>query len=324
MTLIGLLAGGTVTAPPDPPGPLTDLPDLIVGGERLAPYTLPMVPSGYTPYRPGVPAIIPTYDGSGYAVHPSVVDMVHETGAPFRGFRYWMGITPYAGSNDQLENPCVVVSNHGWEWQEPQGISNPLDTPTSGWYFSDTDLVWDHDADRFILYYRNIGSGTYALTSSDGITWMKHGVISTDNGISPSIVHKGPGDWWMWLDGYTGTRLRKAPDPLGPWTLAAGGITVPDPGTYGDLWHYDVIWDEATQHFFMIGCDRGWETFPAVSADGITWVGGPRITGNTYRPTMTPADDPDWFNVWGTLDGNPNWTIQYTQYPRSLWTNLIA
>ena len=48
MSLIGLIAAGAAVTPPDPPGPLTDLPDLIPGGERTPPYTLP---------RPAVPKL---------------------------------------------------------------------------------------------------------------------------------------------------------------------------------------------------------------------------------------------------------------------------
>lgn len=323
MSLLGLLsAAGSAT----PPGPLTDLPDLIPGGERLAPYTLPR-PSGYSAVGA---AITPTYDGSGQTVHPSVVDMVHETGEPFRGFRFWMAITPYADSNDQLENPCILVSNHGWEWQEPQGINNPLDQPVGGpagspdgGYNSDTELAWDPEGERFILYWRRAFEKLHAAESVDGIHWTYHwnrlsaGSVEL---ISPSIARRGPSDWWLFAGGAV-VRVYRSASPLGPWDLQ-GAIQVPTPSGTQNLWHYSVHWDQPTGHFFMSATSRDWAIYPAVSLDGINWTSGPNLVGGpwSYRSTMTPADDPAWFNVW---DRSGQWTIQYTQLPRSLWTDLL-
>lgn len=47
---------------------------------------------------------IPTYDGSGQAVHPSIIYNKRE---------YILAFTPYRNTNDKLENPSIVVSNNG-------------------------------------------------------------------------------------------------------------------------------------------------------------------------------------------------------------------
>ena len=43
------------------------------------------------------PLHISTPDGTGHVVHPDVVD----AGAPFRGYRYWMAMTPYPFGRDR-------------------------------------------------------------------------------------------------------------------------------------------------------------------------------------------------------------------------------
>lgn len=315
-----------------PPGELSTLPDLIPGGEKRAPYALPTNPAG--PFR--VPNVmkVPAPDGS--VCHPSVVDMVAETGEPFRGFRYWLAITPYSMSAVDLEDPCVYVSNYGWDWQTPQGLTNPIDdnatSPAKGGYNSDTELKWDPEGKRFILYWRTENNCLHAAESKDGIAWTRHFNVVRANGdllVSPSLVRRGPGDWWLWAGAFRSVFVHRATNPLGPWTRV-GAADVPDPGvSKGDLWHHSVLWDDATQRFFMLGDDRNWALFPAVSEDGITWTGGNFFLadGRTYRATMVPSDEPGWFDMWysfdGTSDMGANWWTKYTRVPRTLWTNLV-
>src|SRR5699024_8293928 len=64
---------------------------------------------------------IPTYEGSGKAVHPSV----HAFRIPWNGYRFWMAFTPYP--NTQHENPSIVASGDGVNWVVPSGLTNPID-----------------------------------------------------------------------------------------------------------------------------------------------------------------------------------------------------
>ena len=49
----------------------------------------------------GSPLTIPTFDGSGQAVHPSVIDLVQMHGVTsWAGYRYWMLMTPYPYADD--------------------------------------------------------------------------------------------------------------------------------------------------------------------------------------------------------------------------------
>ena len=47
---------------------------------------------------------IPTYDGSGQAVHPDV----YYNASGWKGYKYWMTMTPYPNSNSGFENPSIV------------------------------------------------------------------------------------------------------------------------------------------------------------------------------------------------------------------------
>jgi hypothetical protein len=114
---------------------------------------------------------IPTYDGSGQTVHPSLVYFEDS----FGGWKYWMVITPYADSNNQLENPSIVVSNDGNMWVEPDGITNPVDFATGNSFNSDPALIYD--GNKFLLYYRVVNNNLYdeikLKTSDNGIDWRR-------------------------------------------------------------------------------------------------------------------------------------------------------
>lgn len=325
-----------------------DLPDLLPSGEQPADYAMPTT----APYSVPKVARIPTYDGSGSALHPSVIDMVAETGSDFRGFRYWMGMTPHYLSNDTLENPSVVVSNHGWQWQVPDGLTNPLDYaderhqgPDSGYFNSDTELAWDPEGGRFILYWRRAYEKLHAAESVDGIHWRYHWFILRDKAdylVSPCIVRTGPSQWRMWAGSLVGRMsMWESASPLGrmegsPWEQVAGpltntpiGLRNVDGSPVTDLWHYAIKQDPMTGAFFLLGSKRDGNMYAAVSLDGIEWTFGPSLLSGSYRPTMVQSDDPDWWHVWNShtrphdvTGETTNW-IYYTRVPRSAWTNLL-
>ena len=148
---------------------------------------------------------IPLTDG-GYT-HPSIVHVA----SGWNGWNYWLAITPtfgiieqQAGPNNKpasFENPHILVSNNGIDWQEPVGISNPLDTPdaedvigSQNSYWSDTHLVLGNDS-YLHLYYRgnvisasklNQPSGSFMRSvvhrkSKDGVNWSDAELIYSTN-----------------------------------------------------------------------------------------------------------------------------------------------
>ncbi len=104
------------------------------------------------------PLSIPTYEGSGQTVHPSIIDFQNEYAkAQWGGYRFWMAITPYPQSNDAFENPSIFASHDGKNWVVPSGIENPLVSAPGGWehgFHNDPDLIYNPDDDSLWLYFR--------------------------------------------------------------------------------------------------------------------------------------------------------------------------
>lgn len=282
--------------------------------------------------------VIPTYDGSGATIHPSVVDM---GAGGWSGYRYWLADTPYAGGDNQLENPCVWASNNRTRWEVP--TVNPLVAApgaTVGFH-SDVELVWDADASRMILYYRlALLTGAEvtsielrALTSTNGSTWTNVGKVAdlllTGARLSPAIVRTGVNQWRMWLWGSDVTAsTRTATSPLGPW-----GAPTPLTLDGGDLlgWHGDVI-----QHggAYYMAYSFGLKTIRvAKSADGIAWTAPAQpvaITSSTtrwdrsvYRPTLVAGPEAGLMSVWYSAISPPSpggHAIGFTRIPLSAWS----
>ena len=113
------------------------------------------------------PLVTQTYDRSGQAVHPSVIDFKTEYDLETWGkFRYWMVLTPYPNFNSAFENPSILVSGDGLNWINPPGIKNPLASKplsslSSNCYNSDPELVYDPDQNTLLLYWREYNGGAY-------------------------------------------------------------------------------------------------------------------------------------------------------------------
>jgi len=147
---------------------------------------------------------IPTYDGSSQVVHPDFVATPHGVMAQDRH----LAITPYPAGNASFENPSVFASSDALGWQLEPGTPNPIVRPGAG-YLSDPDIVFVPESHDLWLYYREVVNGNiiHLIRSTDGVHWgSPRQVLSAPNHriISPSVVHRGPGDWWMWsVDGGT-------------------------------------------------------------------------------------------------------------------------
>lgn len=130
----------------------------------------------------------------------------------FSGFKYWMAYTPYPDKN--YENPTIVCSNNGYDWQTPSGLINPIDNKPSNGYNSDTELVWNGN----ILYcywrtyyYEKDENVLYRMESNDGIVWENKTACTLDvyhDPLSPSIVVDINGNYKMWIGAYDGQPMR--------------------------------------------------------------------------------------------------------------------
>lgn len=302
------------------------------------PYPLPTA----APYNAPTYAITPTPDGTGSTVHPSVVDFSEK----WNGYRYWMGVTPYFGSTNKVEDPCVLASNDGHRWHVPPGLTNPIEpTPAGTAYHSDTDLTYDPDTGDLVLIWRETDdyhdpdaaySKLYLSRSADGTTWSAKTTIihltgqATGTLFSPALVRVAAGDWRLFTGWGAGGETWTATSPDGPWSGPTQFIWTGDAHA---IWHLDVNYDGS--RFYLLGAAQpgaDWHLFPGVSEDGISWTFGPTFLQNRpgewdsktmYRATMTPHEDGLHWRLWYSSDGPGSWHVALTQVPRSLWEDLI-
>ncbi|MEP6591154.1 MAG: hypothetical protein ABJC19_08215 [Gemmatimonadota bacterium] len=255
--------------------------------------------------------VIPTYDGSGQAVHPDVVRFA----APWHGWEYWMAFTPYPKSDQAMENPSLAVSHDGVRWEVPADLVNPLiAAPTEG-YNSDPDLSYDAGLDRLVLIYRTVTGGENlirTISSGDGRDWTlprlafrrkNHGIVSPTVASRPNAP---PSVWYvdagnrkcraritrvLMQEGPGMHALEQAQPEVGWGATQSVGLVQPG----FSVWHLDVIWVAERSEYWAIypanrnfSC-RGRELFFARSRDGISWT--------TYRTPVLRRRDADWMGA---------------------------
>lgn len=308
------------------------------------------VPATAPPYNAPMRLVTPTYDGSGDAIHPSVIDFGE---AGWNGWRYWLAHTPFHGNNDKLENPSIAVSNNGYYWQLPLGAPDPLyPAPVGLGFNSDTHLVYDPVADEIIVLFRQTldrAAHTYYIArSGDGITWPSSPtalsltwVGSDVQAISPAIVRVAANDWRIFALSYVSKALTmwKAPAPEGPW---AGPYNTVGVGVGGPTWNWHVSVHRDGDGIFRTLMDRGPAHEgrddgyrPSSSPDGMTWstVSADFMdisavpgwdSGELYRATAIDDVAGTHFRVWYSAhtipETGPNvWGLGYAEIPRSVW-----
>lgn len=127
---------------------------------------------------------IPTYDGSGQAMHPSI----YYNSSGLWGFKYWLLMTPYPNSKDYLENPSIMASNDGITWVKPSWITNPIEPYAGvGRHNDDPDMVYNSSADRLECYWLN-------SNNSDGTDNFFEVRYVNNTGVSSRITTTGGGN----------------------------------------------------------------------------------------------------------------------------------
>lgn len=246
------------------------------------------------PIPPALAQVTPTYDGSGQANHPSVVDFLAEYGmAKWGGHRYWMVDTPYREDSDAFENPSVLVSDDGAKWSPAPGLRSPLVGPPADYkrlavHFSDPELVYDPGADTLDVFFReNRGAEATAsedlrridISSKDGtLSTTVHLPVPTrytrDTEImSPGIVLGDDGTWHMWFVSFypEGGSLAKT------GTLRILHATSPD----GLSWSEPASCSPSPAAFYATVAPRPWRPF---SGDPFyPWHLEAKRTGGTVR-----------------------------------------
>ena len=145
---------------------------------------------------------IPTYDGSGQAVHPSLLvqDAIPLSGNPGAGSpRFVLAFTPYTDTDDRVENPSVVVSDDGLNFREEKAGLNPLVPAPEKDNNDDPDLFYSNGK-YGILYLetkRPEKQSLVLLESTDRLNWEKRAIHEErlDQGsrcfmLSPKYIEK--------------------------------------------------------------------------------------------------------------------------------------
>lgn len=240
----------------------------------------PPPPPPPLPYDVFLPQAFATFDGSGETVHPDWAP------APWV-FPEHLAITPYPNGNANLELPSLFGSHTGIEWSIAHGAPNPVvPAPASG-HLSDPDIVWNPETSELWMYYRQAADRNlvWLVRSGDGLEWSNPVLaVSAPNHelLSPSVVRRGQGDWWMWS--VNGDRegcsaraawleVRRSKDGLS-W----GGPTAIDlahDGLYP--WHVEVQWIPSRAEYWAVynakqsGSCTTPALFLATSRDGVTF-----------------------------------------------------
>ncbi len=262
----------------------------------------------------------PTADGSGSAIHPSVIvfDSV------WNGYKYWMSVSGYLNNNDQLENTHILCSNDGTTWSPPTGLTNPLETleGLTG-YHSDSALCY-HDGklyvfDRFTDRTNNNQTDYRYSYSTDGVNWTAPVIIfSWASGSierSASVVWDGT-QFVMYT--VNGTTYRRTSN-----TIVDGVWSEPTATTLPQSWHNDVHYSVLDDTYYALLQSDSWVTTLELykSSNGInswtaradtflsTSIGG---WDSTYLYRSALFRTIEGLKIWYSGSADLNWRIGYT------------
>ena len=157
---------------------------------------------------------LPSVYGDTEATHPSVLHF----DKPWNGYTFWIAYSPYPEADDSKENPHVLASQDGVNWQAPKGFENPLDNKPDDYEFhicynSDPELVYNNDTDEIECWWRMVDDHNdrmvlYRRRSRDGVYWtekesMLETLRSENDFLSPSLIYEeGVYRLWSVGDGY--------------------------------------------------------------------------------------------------------------------------
>lgn len=234
--------------------------------------------------------VIPTYEGSGQAIHPDV----YYNSKGWNGYKYWMAFTPYANGVDTVENPSIVVSHDGVTWVVPPGVTNPLVPRPTGLgalnYNADPDIIEGYDG-KLYLFYIDGTTDVWVISSVDGVTWttpVKIIDMSVQTIISPSVILDGGVYRMYYVDAAENPNIlkyRTAATPTGTWSAPITCSVSPIPSGK-DIWHINISKEKDEYHLIVTTALSGSHTNNnlhfATSNNGVDFA-------MTSSPIMIPS-----------------------------------
>jgi hypothetical protein len=292
------------------------------------------------PQNAAAPLTTPTYDDSGQAVHPDVIDF--GAGQTWNGYRYWMAMTPYTGGSDRRENPSMLVSSDKQTWIVPPGLTNPIIPDPYPWHNSDTCIAVDADS-RMWLYYRrsraNTDSDVRVISSLDGVHWsdpviLVTSLVVTQTNLSPSVMWDGS-QWVMYVidaSAHPSKIVRRTcATPDGEWSDPVECTLAGLPTGWG-IWHMNagmvgsrfVAWAYVTPdslaysgniHYLDSVDGLSWQMDPLPS---LMYAYGTWDNNRMYQPAWVYLGS-GLYDVWySATNAAGEWHIGYTQLRHEL------
>ena len=282
---------------------------------------------------------LPTHEGSGQATHPSV--LYFENG--WNGWKYWMAMTPYPASDEGAEDPNVVVSNDGWTWQVPDGLTNPIDDQLGkpNPHNSDTQLIMAPSGEMYLTWRmvdRPNGKTNriFLVKSTDGVHWSEKEEIWSGEPQFMSQALIWTGENWRLYGVANGGGLPNRvvfyeSSDLKTWSAPTTVKFEPGLASGQRLWHIDVqLYDGEYIGLVHIipGTVKQGNLYLLRSKDGVTWKRSdtPIISHeesgypNLYKSALVPHGSGDdlTFELYysGFSEGRADWRINRTVVER--------
>lgn len=198
------------------------------------------------------------YAGNSQNTHPKV--LYFENG--WKGYKYWMGYTPFPNGISYYENPCIAVSNDGYNWITPEGLTNPIDPKPEYGYNSDTHLVYREDIGQMEIWWRDVKDQYYDAiwrrVSKDGIHWSERENILDFAGkqvwrVSPAVVIEENRYVLYYSDSVSVWVIRSGENfDISTWSQRE---LIPIEFSGIKCWHLDVInTDKPGVHEMLLAC----------------------------------------------------------------------
>lgn len=123
----------------------------------------------------------------------------------WNGYKYWLGITPYPYTNDDYENPQILVSNNGINFIPLSGCKSPLFIPgdvSKGGHYSDIHLNFVNNTMELYFRYNpgkkennsadNKKNYIYVTKSTDGKVWTEKKLVLSSKTFKRNCAYLSP------------------------------------------------------------------------------------------------------------------------------------